>query len=73
MSDTAIKHTTITEQAHNLESLPETRNVTRRAGILNGEPIVRGTRTPVRAIIETWRLGTRIEEIPQQLPHLTLA
>lgn len=41
--------------------------------ILSGEPIIRGTRTPVRAIVENWRLGLAPEEIPQQLPHLTLA
>ena len=41
--------------------------------ILGGEPIIRGTRTPVRAIVETWRLGMAAEEIPQSLPHLTLA
>lgn len=42
-------------------------------GILGGEPIIRGTRTPVRAIVETWRLGVPAEEIPRSLPHLTLA
>jgi uncharacterized protein (DUF433 family) len=41
--------------------------------ILSGEPIIRGTRTPVRAIVETWRLGVAAEEIPSCLPHLTLA
>ena len=41
--------------------------------ILAGEPIIRGTRTPVRAIVETWRLGVAPEEIPIGLPHLTLA
>jgi uncharacterized protein (DUF433 family) len=41
--------------------------------ILGGEPIIRGTRTPVRAIVETWRLGVPAEEIPQGMPHLTLA
>ena len=41
--------------------------------ILSGEPIIKGTRTPVRAIVETWRLGVSPEEIPQGLPHLTLA
>jgi uncharacterized protein (DUF433 family) len=25
--------------------------------ILSGEPILKGTRTPVRAIVELWRLG----------------
>jgi uncharacterized protein (DUF433 family) len=41
--------------------------------ILQGEPIIKGTRTPVRAIVETWRMGVAPEEIPQGLPHLTLA
>lgn len=41
--------------------------------ILSGEPIIKGTRTPVRAIVETWRLGVLPEEIPQGLPHLNLA
>jgi uncharacterized protein (DUF433 family) len=30
-------------------------------------------RTPVRAIVETWRMGVASEEIPQRMPHLTLA
>ena len=41
--------------------------------ILGGEPIIKGTRTPVRAIVEMWRLGVMPEEIPVHLPHLTLA
>ena len=41
--------------------------------ILGGEPIILGTRTPVRAIVETWRLGVAAEEIPSAMPHLTLA
>lgn len=41
--------------------------------ILSGEPIIEGTRTPVRAIVEIWRLGVAPEEIPQRLPHLSLA
>jgi uncharacterized protein (DUF433 family) len=41
--------------------------------ILHGEPIVTGTRTPVRAIVETWQLGVPPEEIPLGMPHLTLA
>ena len=41
--------------------------------ILSGEPIIKGTRTPVRAIVELWRLGVAPEEIPNHLPHLTLA
>jgi uncharacterized protein (DUF433 family) len=41
--------------------------------ILGGEPIIRGTRTPIRAIVEIYRLGTLPEEIPSHLPHLSLA
>ncbi len=41
--------------------------------ILNGEPIIKGTRTPVRAIVELWRQGVTPESIPSHLPHLTLA
>ena len=41
--------------------------------ILHGEPIIKGTRTPVRAIVETWRMGIPPEEIVNGLPHLTLA
>ncbi|HEY4573893.1 MAG TPA: DUF433 domain-containing protein [Thermoanaerobaculia bacterium] len=41
--------------------------------ILGGEPIVTGTRTPVRAVVEIWRQGAPPETIPGHLPHLTLA
>ena len=40
---------------------------------MSEEPIIKGTRTPVRAIVELWRLGNRSEEIPSGLPHLSLA
>jgi uncharacterized protein (DUF433 family) len=49
------------------------RHVTCNPEILSGEPIIDGTRTPVRAIVENWRLGVRPEEIPLHLPHLNLA
>ena len=41
--------------------------------ILNGAPIVAGSRTPVRAIAELWKFGVAPEEIIGRLPHLTLA
>lgn len=41
--------------------------------ILNGVPVVSGTRTPVRAIAELWKFGVTPEEIVVRLPHLTLA
>lgn len=49
------------------------RYVTRNSEILSGEPIIVGTRIPVRAIVGLWRLGTPPEEIPSQYPQLTLA
>ena len=49
------------------------RYVTNNPEILDGEPIVVGTRTPVRAIVGLWRLGIMPEEILSHLPHLTLA
>jgi uncharacterized protein (DUF433 family) len=44
--------------------------IARNSQILGGEPI---NRTPVRAIVEMWRLGISPEEIPTHLPHLNLA
>jgi uncharacterized protein (DUF433 family) len=49
------------------------RYITSDPEILGGEPIIAGTRTTIRAIVETWRMGIRPEEIPQHLPHITLA
>ncbi|MDY6782379.1 MAG: DUF433 domain-containing protein [Cyanobacteriota bacterium] len=51
----------------------ENRYVVRNDRILGGEPIIKETRTPVRAIIETWRMGATPEEILTGMPHLTLA
>lgn len=49
------------------------RYVARNSEILNGEPVIVGTRTSVRAIVGLWQLGTMPEEILNHLPHLTLA
>lgn len=48
-------------------------HIVRNSEILSGEPIIKGTRTSVRAIVEMWRLGVSPEEIPHRLPHLTLS
>jgi len=40
--------------------------------IRNGEPILAGTATPVRALAELWNQGMAPEEIPLHLAHLTL-
>jgi len=41
--------------------------------ILHGEPVIRNTRTPVRAVVERWKFGETPEEIARNLPHLRLA
>jgi uncharacterized protein (DUF433 family) len=41
--------------------------------ILQGAPIISGTRTPVRAIAELWKFGVSPEDIVLRLPHLSLA
>jgi uncharacterized protein (DUF433 family) len=41
--------------------------------IHQGEPIVAGTSTPVRAVVELWNQGMTAEMIPLHLPHLELA
>ena len=41
--------------------------------ILSGEPIIKDTRTPVRAIVELYQMGIDPAEIAQKLPHLTLS
>lgn len=49
------------------------RYVVTDTAILGGEPILEGTRTPVRAVVELWRQGIAPEDIPHRLPHLSLA
>ena len=49
------------------------RYIVRNTEILGGEPIITGTRTPVRVVVGLWRPGVTPEEIPLHLPHLTLA
>ena len=41
--------------------------------VLDGEPVINNTRTPVRAIVERWKFGESAEEIIRNLPHLRLA
>ena len=48
-------------------------HIVRDEAILGGEPIIKGTRTPVRAIVEMWRMSMPAEEILAGLPHLKLA
>ena len=49
------------------------RYISKDKKILGGEPVIKGTRTPVRAVVENWRLGMSPEEIVIHIPHITLA
>ena len=54
-----------------METTVAYRYITRKE--TSGEPIIKGTRTSVRVIVQNWRLGMTPEEIVRGLPHLTLA
>ncbi len=54
-----------------METAVEYRYITKKEK--SGEPIIKGTNTSVRTIVETWRRGVAPEEIPVGLPHLRLA
>jgi len=47
--------------------------ITRVPGVCGGRPIIKGTRTPVKAIVGYYKLGFSVEEILEGLPHLTPA
>jgi uncharacterized protein (DUF433 family) len=63
----------VLKKGRKMTALTDHPYIVRDDAILSGEPIVRGTRTPVRAIVETWRLGIPAEDVVTHLPHLTLA
>lgn len=49
-------------------------HIVRAKDIYGGEPIVKGTRTPVRRIVEYFQLHNgSLEEVLLDLPHLSLA
>jgi len=51
----------------------EYRYIAREPGVCGGRPIIRGTRTTVKAIVGYYKLGLSVEEILEGLPHLTPA
>ena len=53
--------------------ITEYRYITRVPGVCGGRPIIKGTRTPVKAIIGYYKFGLSVEEILEGLPHLTPA
>jgi uncharacterized protein (DUF433 family) len=57
----------------NMFTITEHPYIVRDDDILDGEPIIKGTRTPVRAIAEWWKFGASPDEILENLPYLTLS
>lgn len=51
----------------------EYRYIAKSPGICGGAAVIRGTRTPVRSIAGYYKLGMRVDEILEGLPHLTPA
>ena len=54
-------------------ALTEHCHIVRDDQILSGEPVIQGTRTSVRTVVELWRMGKSPEEIPASLPHLNMS
>ena len=45
-------------------------HITQNRLILGGVPIIKGTRTPIRAIAGYYQMGMSVDEILQAVPHL---
>jgi uncharacterized protein (DUF433 family) len=52
---------------------PDHPYVERRPGVQGGRPVIRGSRFPVRSIVQAYRGGLSVEEILRQFPQLTPA
>ncbi|HUV73024.1 MAG TPA: DUF433 domain-containing protein [Anaerolineae bacterium] len=53
--------------------LTEYRHITRVPGVCGGRPVIKGTRTAVKAVVGYYKMGLSVEEILEGLPHLTPA
>ena len=47
--------------------------IVKNTKILGSEPVLKGTRTSVRAVVELWKWGRSPEEIHENFPHLGMA
>ena len=47
--------------------------ITRSPDVCGGQPVLAGTRTPVKSIVGYYKMGMSVEEILEGLPHLTPA
>lgn len=55
------------------KKLPEHPYITKNMRICAGEPIIRGTRIPVRIIFQHYEMGKSIEGIKRDFPSISLA
>ena len=60
------------EKPQILEASIEDSKIIRVKDICGGEPVIKGTRTPVRTIIQYMRMGCEVEKILEHLPHLSV-
>lgn len=47
--------------------------ITRNPDVCGGQPVLAGTRTPVKSIVGYYKMGMSVEEILEGLPHLSPA
>jgi len=47
--------------------------ITRVNGVCAGEPVIKGTRIPVRIIFRHYELGKNLEDIQKEFPSISLA
>ena len=47
--------------------------ITRNPAVCGGQPVIVGTRTPVKSIVGYYKMGLSVEEILEGLPHLSPA
>jgi len=48
-------------------------HIVRMPGISGGEPILKGSRVPVRAVVLHYKAGATMEEILEAYPHISAA
>lgn len=56
-----------------MDTTVQYRYIESKPGVVGGEPVIKGTRVPVRSIVLKYRLGYSAEEIVQAVPHISLA
>jgi uncharacterized protein (DUF433 family) len=59
------------EQEHDMSARTGYKWIVKVRGICGGEPTIKGTRVPVRALIAEYKFGSSIEEILEGFPGIT--